>query len=73
MTDAPTWEAFDEIAGRKYVVELDVPTSVVDIEATLAPMTNCDEDRYAFIDCHLFVDKVVGPRAFETGKTWRNS
>ena len=66
MTDGPVWAAFDAITGRTYVVELDVPTSVIDIGATLALITNSDEDQYTFIYWHLFLNKLVGPRAFET-------
>ena len=66
MTDGLVWAAFDAITGRTYVVELDVPTSVIDIAATLTLITNSDEDQYAFIYWHLFFDKLVGPRAFET-------
>ena len=69
MTDGLAWAAFDTITGRMYLVESDVPTSVIDIGATLTLITNSDEDRYAFIYCHLFVDKLVGLRAFETYET----
>ena len=43
-----------------YLVELHVPT------LALAPITNSDKDRSSFIDCHLFLDKIVGPKVFET-------
>ena len=44
MTDGLAWAAFDTITGRMYVVESDVPTSVIDIGATLTLITNSDED-----------------------------
>ena len=57
MTDGLVLAAFDAITGRTYVVKLEVPTSVIDNGATLALITNSHKDQYAFIYCHLFVDR----------------
>ena len=55
------WAAFDAITRRTYVVESNVPNSIIEVGATLAPITNKDKDRYAFIECYLFLEELVGP------------
>ena len=48
------WAAFDTITGM-YIVESDIPTSVIDIGATLTLISNSDEDQYAFVYCCPFI------------------
>ena len=38
------WAAFNETTGRRYVVESNIPSSVIDIGAYLVPMINYDDD-----------------------------
>ena len=52
-TKEMVWAALHTTTGRLYVVETNVPNPVIKIGATLAPITNNDEDRYAFIECYL--------------------
>ena len=47
-------------------VESNVPNLAIDIGATLELMINDNKDLYAFIECHLFVDGLIGPNHFET-------
>ena len=51
------WAAFDKTTGRRYVSESNVPSSVIDIGATLAQMINDNEDLYTLVNCHLFNDR----------------
>ena len=60
------WAAFDTTTGRQYVVYSNVPNSIIDIWATLAPITNNNEDWYTFIEYYLFFDELAAPRHSET-------
>ena len=65
-TKEMVWTAFDVTRTRRYMVESNVPNSVIDIRATLEPPINNNKDQYAFIECCLFLDVLVGPGYFET-------